>query len=315
MSPTVRLIAASITLVFAFTRAPWLRAGAAPTFSEWAVPTNLGPTVNSPFQDFGPAISKDGRSLYFTSDRPGGFGSFDIWVARRADDDGTWGSPMNLGGIINTGATENVPALSRDGHWLFFNSNRPGGLGLQDIWVSWRRHTHDDFGWEAPVNLGPGVNTSSVDVNPSFLENAHSGAPVLFFTSNRPGSSGGFDVYVSPLTRQGVFGPPTLVPELSSPAQEQRPSVRRDGLEIFFHSDRPGTGGNDLWVSTRNSATEPWSTPQNLGSNVNTTFADQQPYITSDWKTLLLVSDRPGGFGALDLYVTTRTKDSPSVDD
>lgn len=72
MSLTVRLVAASIALGLAFTAVAWPGAGAGSGFSDWAVPTNLGPTVNSAFQDFGPAISKDRLSLYFTSDRPGG---------------------------------------------------------------------------------------------------------------------------------------------------------------------------------------------------------------------------------------------------
>jgi hypothetical protein len=286
--------------------------GAAPKFSDWAPPTNLGPTINSPFQDFGPAISKDGLSLYFTSDRPGGFGAQDIWSSQRPSKDDGWGPPVNLGAVINSGASESVPALSRDGHWLFFNSTRPGGFGGLDIWASWRDHTHDDFGWQPPFNLGAGVNSAFIDVNASYLENDDGAAPLLFFASNRPVGPGSFDIYVSQLAPNGVFGSAMLVPELSSPAFEQRPSVRFDGLEIFFHSDRPGSVGNDLWISTRESVIESWSTPINLSATVNTTSADQQPYIGADRQTLFLVSDRPGGFGLLDLYVTTRTKNEPS---
>lgn len=93
----------------------------------------------------------------------------------------TWGS------IVNTAALEGVPCFSRDGHWMFFNSDRPGGFGSVDIWASYRAHTHDDFGWEAPVNLGAGVNTAAVDNAPSFLENDEGGPPLLFYGSNRPG--------------------------------------------------------------------------------------------------------------------------------
>lgn len=112
---------------------------AAPEYSGWSAPVNLGPVVNSPFSDQGPAVSKNGLSLYFTSTRPGGFGGFDIWVSQRASLDDPWGLPINLGPTINTGFSEAVPALSRDGHLLFFNSNRPGGLGGVDLWVTWRR--------------------------------------------------------------------------------------------------------------------------------------------------------------------------------
>ena len=109
---------------------------AAPKYSDWSAPLNLGAVVNSPFNDAGPAISKDGLSLYFGSDRPGGFGGFDIWISQRAGLEAPWDSPINLGAVVNTSGIENVPALSRDEHWLFFNSNRTGGFGGNDIWVS-----------------------------------------------------------------------------------------------------------------------------------------------------------------------------------
>jgi hypothetical protein len=109
--------------------------GAAPKFSDWAVPTNLGPTINSPFNDFGAAISKDGLSLYFNSNRPdGSFGLADIWLSQRPTENDAWGLPVNLGAVINTAFNESVPSLSRDGHWLFFASTRPDGrFGENDI--------------------------------------------------------------------------------------------------------------------------------------------------------------------------------------
>src|SRR5437870_5414963 len=125
---------------------------AAPKYSDWSAPVNLGAVINSPFNDQGPAISKDGLSLYFSSGRPGGFGGSDIWVSQRASLEAPWDSPINLGGLVNTAANESNPTLSRDEHCLFFNSNTSGGLN--GIWASCRQHTHDDFGWQAPLNLG-----------------------------------------------------------------------------------------------------------------------------------------------------------------
>src|SRR5690348_8447546 len=121
---------------------------AAPSYSAWSAPTNLGSFVNTEFQESGPHTSKDGRTLYFSSTRPASYGSFggeDLWVSQRASADAPWGPAMNLGGTINTGANERTPALSRDGHYLFFASDRPGGFGGLDIWVSWRAHTQDIF--------------------------------------------------------------------------------------------------------------------------------------------------------------------------
>jgi hypothetical protein len=278
-------------------------------YSTWSAPVNLGPTVNSPFADITPEISKDGLSLYFSSTRPGGFGSNDLWVSRRActdmgDPDCAWGAPVNLGETINTAGIDAAPHLSRDGHLLFFTSERPGGFGSNDIWVSRRTHTHDDFAWEAPVNLGPGVNGAQFDAGPSLRR------PEFYFTSG-PAAAGPLDVYVS-LVAGNTFGPRTLVAELSSAGNELKPSIRFDGREIFVSSDRtdrPGSMGlQDIWVSTRKSNADAWSLPVNLGPPVNTTFQDQQPAISDDGTMLLFASNRPGGSGGLDLYLATRTK-------
>jgi hypothetical protein len=282
---------------------------AAPKFSEWSAPMNLGPVVNSSSIDAGPVTSKDGLSLYIASTRPGGSGLNDIYVLQRNSVEEPWGAPVNLGGVVNTVSTEAGPGLSRDEHWLFFQSNRPGGLGALDIWVSYRQHIHDDFGWQPAVNLGPGVNSAFEDTSGGYFENDDAGVRQLFFASNRPGGLGQFDIYVSELLPDDTFGPASLVPELSSPLTEVDPSIRFDGLEVFFFSGRPVSfGGIDLWTATRGTVFDSWSTPTNLGPLVNTVATDTQPSIASDRQTLYFVSNRPGGFGDLDLYVTTRTK-------
>jgi hypothetical protein len=138
-------------------------------FGDWSAPVNLGEGVNSAFDEFLPELSKKGRSLYFASNRPGPFGGEDLWVSRRASPDDPWGAAENLGGVVNGPFNERSPALSRDGHLLFFASTRPGGLGGFDIWVSWRAHTHDDFAWQPPVNLGSGVNSPAADFGPTYF--------------------------------------------------------------------------------------------------------------------------------------------------
>src|SRR5438093_8275760 len=96
-----------LLLVNLFTYYP----AAAPKFSNWAAPVNLGPVVNSAYADNGPAISKDRLSLYFTSTRPGGFGDQDIWVSQRASLNDPWGPPTNLGPMINTSYIDGIPAF------------------------------------------------------------------------------------------------------------------------------------------------------------------------------------------------------------
>lgn len=280
-------------------------------YSDWSTPINLGAAINSSASDQGPAISKDGLSLYFTSDRPGGLGGpFDMYVSQRASVDDPWGTPMNLGPTVNTAFDEGNPAFSRDGHLLFFQSKRPGGLGGIDLWVSRREHTHDDFDWQPAVNLGPTVNSAADDNGPSYFENEEDGAPQLYFGSSRSGGLGGADIYLSEQMADGSFGPAMLVTELSSVSNENRPSIRHNGLEIFFQSNRTGSLGTalDLWVATRESTLDAWSAPVNLGSTINTAFIENNANLSSDGKTLLLSSDRPGGFGGLDFYMTTRTK-------
>ena len=114
-------------------------------YSDWSAPVNLGPVINSAFNDLQPEISNDVLSLYFTSNRPG-IGGFDMYVSQRASVDDPWGAPINLGPALNTTSDEGNAAFSRDGHLMFFESDRPGGLGVRDIWVSRRVNKHDDFG-------------------------------------------------------------------------------------------------------------------------------------------------------------------------
>jgi len=279
-------------------------------YSDWSPPVNLGPVINSAVNDQQPAISKDGLSLYFASNRSGGLGGFDMYVSQRPSVDDPWSSPSNLGPTVNTTSNEGNPALSRDEHLMFFQSDRPGGLGGIDLWVSRREQTHDDFGWQPPVNLGAGVNTAAGDQAPSYFENEEEDVPQLYFASDRPGGLGALDIYLSEQMTDGSFGPAVLVTELSSPRGDSRPSIRHDGLEIFFQSNRVGSIGltNDLWVATRESTLDAWSTPVNLGATINTAFTEQNPYLSADSTTLFFASDRPGGFGAQDLYMTTRTK-------
>ena len=279
---------------------------AAQKFSDWSAPVNLGPIVNSGATDAAPAISKNGRSLYFNSNRPGGAGGNDLWVSQWNESTDSWDFPVNLGVVVNTAGIEASPALSRDGHWLFFHSNRNGNM---DIWISYRAHTHDDFAWEPPVNAGPGVNSLFEESMGGFFEGDDAGEAQIFFASNRPFGVGGFDLYTSSLREDGTFGPALLIVELSSAAADPGWMLSFNGLEAFFFSGRPGgSGGQDLWTATRETVFDPWSAPVNLGRLVNSATIDQRPYLASDRQTLFFGSDRPGGYGGVDLYVTSRVK-------
>jgi hypothetical protein len=279
-------------------------------FSGWSEPVNLGPLVNSEFSDTYPAVSQKGLSLYFASNRPGSLG-VDLWVARRASVDHPWEPPVNLGPNVNTSSVEDAPAISRDGHWLFFDSTRPDGHGALDLWVSWRAHTNDDFGWLPAVNLGAGINTNVLDAGPAPLENDDARMPLLFFVSNRAGGIGFNDIYVSRGDGDGPYTAGTPVTELNSPQGEFRPTIRYDGLEIVFGSNRPASvPGSALWTSHRTRVDEPWSPPVELGPPVNGGFFENSPYLSRDGRALYFSAVRPDRIGGFDLYVSTRSRNT-----
>jgi len=125
--------------------------------SPWEAATNLGPLVNTAQGDAGPAVSPDGLELYFSSNRPGGYGKNDAYVSTRATRNDPWGAPVNLGQAVNSPGSDDVSSLSPDGLLLVFGSDRPGGFGPQEDGYMTRRAGHS-APWRPAVNLGPVVN-------------------------------------------------------------------------------------------------------------------------------------------------------------
>lgn len=278
--------------------------------SEWSAPVNLGPPINTAANEMNAALSPDELSLYFVSTRAGGFGGADIWVSRRTSLDGPWGEPHNLGANVNGPGIDASPAISIDGHLLFFSSDRPGGRGSNDIYVTRRTDKSNDLGWGPAVNLGPDVNTAGFEAGGFYLQAAEDGPANLYFA--RGPIMTRLDIYAAPVTRDGeTRGPAVLVAELNDadPAiTDAHPSLRADGREVFLHSTRAGgSGGQDLWTSTRRSVHDPWSTPENVGPPLNTTADDFQPTLSYDARTLIFSSTRTGGLGGNDIWMSTRT--------
>ena len=268
----------------------------------WSAPVNMGAPLNTAAFENAPELSRDGLALYFASNRPGSVGSVDIYVSRRACTDASdpqcaWGEPVNLGPTVNTTALDGGPHLSRDGHWLYFFSDRPGGFGSNDIYVSWRADVHDDLAWSAPVNLGAPINTAALEAGPNLR-----GQDFYFHR----GVTGDTDIYLSHHSGAG-FTEPVRVDEVSKqPSIEQRPSTRWDGREMILSSDRPGgLGLQDIWMSSRRGNGLPWTEPVNLGAPINTPFQEQTPTITDDGMILLFASNRTAN--NTDLYVSFRT--------
>ena len=269
-------------------------------FSEWGPPLNLesipgtSSELNTTFNDGYPIQSPDGLSLYIVSDRPGGLGMFDIWVATRANTDDPWGAPENLGPPVNSSARDWSPTPV-PGHGLFFVSSRDGGCGLDDIYFT----RFKNGAWEEPQNVGCQINSTAFDFGPSYFED-ESGKGILHFSSNRAGNQ---DIYFSI-----DFGPAQVVAELNTSFNDVRPNVRKDGREIVFDSNRPGFGLLDIWTASRETTADKWSTPTNLGPLINSTANDARPTLSRDGLTMFFGSDRAGGDGMSDIYLTTREK-------
>ena len=252
-------------------------------------PTNLGPTVNSSSDDAAPSISADGLSLFFTSRRPGGSGSADLWISTRVSTEDVWGIPVNLGSMVNSSVRDGAPDISTDGCSLYFNSYN--GQGNMDIWVTTRASISES--WGKRINLGSTINISNWEAGPSISADGLS----LYFDSERPGSVGGQDLWVTTrATKDDSWGEPvSLGPTVNSSTDDWNPSISDDGLALFYVSDW------DLWMATRPTKEETWDSPVNLGPNINT-HQDITPDISSDGSTLYFCSDRPGGVGGMDIW-------------
>ena len=280
-------------------------------FSTWAPAQKVdeiaanSSELNTPSLDGCPIQSPDGLSLYMASNRPGGMGSLDIWVAHRASTDAPFGAPENLGEPINSAADDFCPTPIRGGG-LFFVSRRTTAesCGLGDIYFSRLNPVH---GWATPSHLAcapEGPNSDLDEQGPSYVE--VDGRTLLYFSRSSVSVPG--DIYVGEKVAGGSFGPASPVAELNSAANDIQPNVRKDGLEVVFSSNHAyagAQGGQDVYVSTRASADDPWSAPVNLGTAVNTPAGETRPSLSWDARTLLF-GRAPGPEGMSDIYVATR---------
>jgi WD40 repeat protein len=284
---------------------------AAGGFSPWAdaIPIEQLPgastELNTASLDGCPIQSPDGLSLYMASNRPRFAGDtrtdLDIWVARRESSDDPWGAPVNLGAPVNSTADDFCPTPVR-GHGLFFVSRKVvSGVtcGQGDIYFAKFDRPH---GWRTPQHLACGTdggpNSPLDEQGPSYVE---TGAGTFLYFSSGP------DIYASERGPDGDFGTAHAVSELNTSSMDIQPNVRKGGLEVVFASNRIAANGQDLWVSTRDDAGEPWSAPVNLGSAVNTAANETRPSLSWDGRQLLF-GRAPGPEGSTDIFVTTRTR-------
>lgn len=291
-------------------------AAAALQQSAWATAQKLDTVgghnseVNTPALDGCPIQSPDGLSLYIASNRPGGKGGLDIWVATRASTTAAWGAPQNPGEPVNSAFDDFCPTpVGKKG--LFFVSREPlpGACGQGDIYYT---HQTGNGSWKEPERLlcaPAGPNSELDEQGPSWVDPSRKlrGKKQLFFSRSSVIPSVPGEIYVSERQNGARFGPATPVAELNDAAENDiQPNVRADRLEVVFSSNRAGgAGAQDIWATTRTTANAPWSTPVNLGPEVNTPAAESRPSLSQNGNQLLF-GRAPGPEGSSDIYVTTR---------
>jgi len=217
---------------------------------QWKKRVNLGPPINTPFNEGAENISPDGQTLLFTScanaagEYPQGrqgLGRCDIFFSVRTGKQ--WSKPRNIGKAINSAHWESQPCISSDGSTLFFVSNRPGGKGREDLYCS---RLQADGTWGPAENLGDSINTSGTEISP-FI---HPDNLTLYFSSDGWPGMGKKDLYMCRRkTPDAPFGKPVnLGYPINGPADESALVVSADGIRAYYDSERKeGLGKTDIY--------------------------------------------------------------------
>ncbi len=207
---------------------------------NWSAPVSISNSINTPRNEGTCTISADGKTLIFTScQAPDSFGSCDLYEVKRTGD--AWGMPKNMGQPINTPGWESQPSLSADGRMLYFVSDRKGGQGRRDIWVS---RLSPRGNWLSPENLGPVINTANDDLSPFIHVNGQS----LYFSSSGHLGVGKFDLFLSELTEQQWSEPKNLGYPINTPDDQVSLVITADGTTAYYAHEVLQPDGN--YVST-----------------------------------------------------------------
>ncbi|MEN0003205.1 MAG: tetratricopeptide repeat protein, partial [Bacteroidota bacterium] len=248
-------------------------------------PQSLGAGINTPAQEYLPAINAEGNELIFTRriNR-----QEDFFVSQFQD--GAWQEAVPIS-TLNSPLSEGAHTLSADGRMLFFTGcNYPKGQGSCDLYLS----VKEEDGWGAPMNLGPGINTDSWDGQPAFSADGSQ----LFFSSDRPGSIGGRDLWKMQKNAAGKWTrPQNLGATINTGGHEETPFIHPDGQTLYFTSKgHPGMGGADLFIS-RLQEDGSWGTPQNLGYPINTEANEGTMVVGLDGQKAYFARDAANALG------------------
>ncbi len=193
--------------------------------NTWTEARSISPQINSSLNEGACTISADGKVMIFTScDKRDSFGSCDLYITRKTGDN--WSKPKNLGKPVNTQYWESQPSLSADGKTIYFSSNRPGGNGGRDLWVS----SYLENGWSKPKNLGDAINSFRDETTP-FI---HPNGETIYFSSNGFIGMGGFDLVRSNLIDSLWTAPENLGFPINSHHDEVALLIGGDGKTAYF---------------------------------------------------------------------------------
>ncbi|MDX1944307.1 MAG: family 16 glycoside hydrolase [Pirellulaceae bacterium] len=273
---------------------------------EWSPPENLGPTVNTTKDEGSPSLSADGLTLVFDSTRSGGPGNGDLWMCRRATPAASWSAAELIGSNVNNTSGERMPALSADGLTLLFASDRTLKPGQFLLWQTTRKSTAEPWS-STGRKLDAAVHVAGYSYGGPEL--SADGLTLFFYSSHREGGLGGDELWMTsrPTTNAAWGAAQNLGPGVNSSKGDASPTISSDGRVLVFASDRAGgRGAGDLWLSSRASVDAPWSAPQRLGSPVNTAGHEAGPSLSADGTTLYFNAERTDGLGGADLWMSRR---------
>jgi outer membrane protein OmpA-like peptidoglycan-associated protein len=208
--------------------------------NNWQKAENAGYPLNTRQNEGAQSLSSDGTYMYFTAcDRQGGMGSCDIYFSSLSD--GKWSEPRNIRTPVNSSAWESQPSISADGKMLFFSSNRPGGKGAKDIWMS---RMDDKNNWSVPENLGDSINTKGDEMSP-FI---HFDGKTLYFSSDGKIGMGGFDIFMTTMKDDSTWSQPrNLGYPINTHNDETGLVISADGTKAYFSSIRNIKNGKDIF--------------------------------------------------------------------
>ena len=265
-------------------------------------------SLNSYSNDYNPMVTADGRTLYFVSNREHGLGGHDFWVATKEErQDLEFTVPSNLGSSINTSRNEGGATISADGQLMYFTAcKRPDGLGECDLYEAHLNET----GWVEVRNVRE-INSEYWESQPTISSDGRS----LYFVSNRPGTTGGYedtDIYVSYKQADGMWSSPQNVGRpINTDQREDSPFIVPGGNALYFSSaGHEGYGGLDFFISHKQE-NQRWEDPINLGAEFNT--PDDERFIAAPAAGDVIYFTKSGDKGKLDLYMARKGTRSTSI--